>query len=382
MTLQIVQDEAADEVLSTNAFALLCGMLLYQQAPVDVAFAGPAKILDRFGTLDPVAIGEAPPEEFAELCATEPAVHPYPESMSVLIQALARFVVVNYSADTAAVWRTAGSGEHLLSRLTLMPGFSKRMAQMFVALLGRQLDVRPPGWEKAAGAFAQTGSFRSVADIHDQDSLDRVLNVKTGRRRGDREAGDGRTADRRSAPTRESAGLMNATTEDSPASPADDMSDDTLDGTTDGNAGDDEQKAARKAARRAARKAQRREARQAGGSAGLVDDDSDDSGDGQQRSDDGDGEAGEGADVGGEKLTPEQRAERQARKAAKRAARREAAGKDPEAEGSRVGGRRGGGRRGGGGGGGGRKRAETAAPVDSGADTETTPVLETPGDDV
>ena len=89
MTLQIVQDEAADEVLSTSAFALLCGMLLLQQVSIEVAFAGPAIILDRFGSLDPTAIADAPAEEFAQLCATEPAIHPYPESMSVLIQAVA-----------------------------------------------------------------------------------------------------------------------------------------------------------------------------------------------------------------------------------------------------------------------------------------------------
>ena len=91
MTLQIVQDEAADEVLSTNPFALLCGMLLQQEVPIDVAFAGPAKILDRFGTLDPEAIAEAPPEDFAALCAADPPVHPYPDSMAVLIQAVASY---------------------------------------------------------------------------------------------------------------------------------------------------------------------------------------------------------------------------------------------------------------------------------------------------
>lgn len=191
MTLQIVQDEAADEVLSTNAFALLCGMLLQQQAPVEVAFAGPAKILDRFGSLDPAVIAEASPDELAEVCATEPAIHPYPESMSVLIQAMARYVVVTYSGDTASMWQTAGTGKHLLSRLMLIPGFNKRKAQMFIALLGKQLDVRPEGWQRAAGPYAQPDSFRSVADVRDPESLARVHDAKSSRRKGSSDSGDG-----------------------------------------------------------------------------------------------------------------------------------------------------------------------------------------------
>ena len=150
MTLRIVQDEAADDLLSTNAFALLCGMLLQQQVNIDIAFSGPAKILNRLGSFDPASVGAVPPEDFAKLCATDPPVHPYPESMSVLIQAVARFIVVNYEGSTASLWETAGSGEHLLSRLMLLPGFSKRQAQMFIALLGKQLGVEPPGWEQAA----------------------------------------------------------------------------------------------------------------------------------------------------------------------------------------------------------------------------------------
>lgn len=346
MTLQIVQDEAADEVLSTNAFALLCGMLLNQQAPVDVAFAGPAKILDRFGTLDPKAISEAPPEEFAELCALEPAVHPYPESMSVLIQAMARFIVVNYEGDTAAVWQTAGSGEHLLSRLTLLPGMGRRKAQMFVALLARQIGVRPLGWERAAGPYAEAGGFRSVADIHDQESLNKVLNAKSGRRKSERKAGDGRQADSSSAHTTESKGIDVNT------------ADETVEMTDEGTDNDNEEtREARKAARRAARKAQRQQAKQGGDSSGL------DAGDGGVAGAFGDADADEGSavDASGDKLTPEQRAQRQAKKAAKRAARRAAAGKEPEPEGERQG-RRGGGRKGGLGRGGGRNRVQDAAP--------------------
>jgi uncharacterized HhH-GPD family protein len=178
VTLRITQDESADEVLSTNAFALLSGMLLDQQFPMERAFSGPAKILDRFGTLDPETIATAPPEEFAEICATPPAVHRFPGSMARRIQELARHVVDNYGGRTAALWEEAESGSELLQRLLVLPGFGRQKAQIFVALLGKQLGVRPPGWAAAAGAYAEEGSYRSVADVRDEASLQRVRAFK------------------------------------------------------------------------------------------------------------------------------------------------------------------------------------------------------------
>ncbi|MEP6665438.1 MAG: HhH-GPD-type base excision DNA repair protein [Nocardioidaceae bacterium] len=178
MTLQIAQDVAADEVLSTNAFALLSGMLLDQQFPMERAFAGPAKILDRFGTLDPETIATAPPEEFAEICATPPAVHRFPGSMAARIQELARHVVDNYHGRTAAIWEDAESGGELFRRLLALPGFGRQKAQIFLALLGKQLGVRPLGWEAAAGAYAEEGSYRSVADVRDAASLEKVRAFK------------------------------------------------------------------------------------------------------------------------------------------------------------------------------------------------------------
>lgn len=178
MTLQIAQDEGADEVLSTNAFALLAGMLLDQQFPMERAFAGPAKILDRFGTLDPFVIADAPPEEFAAVCAAPPAVHRFPAAMAARIQALARQIVDSYGGDAAMLWRDAESGADLFDRIALLPGFGTQKSQIFVALLGKQLGIQPAGWEAAAGVYAEEGSFRSVADVRDQPSLDKVRAFK------------------------------------------------------------------------------------------------------------------------------------------------------------------------------------------------------------
>lgn len=176
--LQIAQDPTADEVLSENPFALLAGMMLDQQFPMERAFAGPAKVLERLGSLDPAVVAATPPEEFAELCARPPAIHRFPGSMAARLQALAAYVVEHHGGDASQLWLGATSGRDLMKRLTALPGFGKQKAQIFVALLGKQLAVRPDGWAEAAGAYAEPGAFRSVADVVDAESLERVRAFK------------------------------------------------------------------------------------------------------------------------------------------------------------------------------------------------------------
>ena len=176
--IRIAQDPHADEVLSGSPFALLVGMLLDQQYPMEHAFRGPAKILDRFGSIEPAAIAAADPEEFAALCATPPAIHRYPGSMAARVQALAQHIVDEYDAHAERLWEEAGSGKELMRRLQALPGYGKQKAQIFTALVGKQLGVRPAGWEQADGDYAETGSYRSVADVVDADSLERVRAFK------------------------------------------------------------------------------------------------------------------------------------------------------------------------------------------------------------
>ncbi|NYG57889.1 putative HhH-GPD family protein [Nocardioides daedukensis] len=177
MAIHITGDPAADKVLTDDAFALLAGMLLDQQYPMEHAFRGPAKVLDRFGSLDPAKIAGADPEAFAEMCATTPAVHRFPGSMATRLQALAALIAEKYDGDTARLWNEASTGKELLKRVQECPGFGKQKAQIFVALLAKQLDVRPEGWETAAGDYALPGR-RSVADVVDGVSLQEVRDHK------------------------------------------------------------------------------------------------------------------------------------------------------------------------------------------------------------
>lgn len=175
--IQITGDAGADRVLSESPFALLVGMMLDQQFPMERAFAGPAKVLERFGTLDPAAIAAADPDAFSELCRTPPAIHRYGGSMAARLQELAAIIERDYAGDASRLWNDVSTGAELLKRIQSLPGFGKQKAQIFVALLAKQLGVRPAGWEQAVGDYALDG-YRSVADVVDPDSLLKVRAYK------------------------------------------------------------------------------------------------------------------------------------------------------------------------------------------------------------
>lgn len=178
-TLQLVQDPEADALLESNPFALLVGMLLDQQIPLEVAFAGPKKIADRMGGVDAREIADYDPEKFAALCAERPAVHRFPGSMAKRIQALSHIIVDQYGGDAAAVWAAGNpDGAEVLARLKELPGFGDQKARIFLALLGKQYGVTPKGWREAAGDYGKAGSHLSVADIVDAGSLEKVRSYK------------------------------------------------------------------------------------------------------------------------------------------------------------------------------------------------------------
>jgi len=181
MGFHITGESESDAVLDKYPFAILVGMMLDQQYPMEHAFRGPAKVLDRFGSIEPGAIAAADPEEFAALCSTPPAVHRFPGSMAARMQELASIVDEEYAGDAARLWTEASTGAELLKRVMALPGFGKQKAQIFVALLAKQLDVRPDGWERAVGAYAEEG-YRSVADVVDGASLQKVRDFKKAKK--------------------------------------------------------------------------------------------------------------------------------------------------------------------------------------------------------
>jgi len=175
MELHITGDFAADKLLSEDAFALLTGMLLDQQVTMESAFAGPEKIRTRIGSVSPEAIAGHDPQAFVEMFKERPAVHRFPGSMAGRVQALAEAVQSDWNGDATAIWtRGEPSGAEVLKRLKALPGFGDQKAKIFLALLGKQRGLQAPGWREAAGHYGEDGSYLSVADIVDPDSLVKV----------------------------------------------------------------------------------------------------------------------------------------------------------------------------------------------------------------
>lgn len=189
--IYLAQDVAADRLLSDDPLALLVGMLLDQQVPMERAFVAPYRLAQRLDVqrLDAAQLAGYDPDALIEVFATPPALHRFPRAMAGRVQELCRQVEESYGGDAAAVWTGAESGKDLLARLRALPGFGAGKAQIFLALLGKQRGVQPDGWRKAAGVYGEEGSYRSVADITDDDSLARVREYKKQAKLAAKQAG-------------------------------------------------------------------------------------------------------------------------------------------------------------------------------------------------
>ena len=179
MTISMPVEPDANDLLSRDPLALLIAMLLDQQVPLERAFSAPYDLARRLGH-EPTApeLAEYDPEALAAVFAERPALHRYPKSMAARVQALCQLIVARYDGDARRVWNDAADGTDLRKRVAELPGFGAQKAQIFVALLGKQLGVQPAGWREAAGAFGAAGTYCSVADICDEDSLARVRAYK------------------------------------------------------------------------------------------------------------------------------------------------------------------------------------------------------------
>ncbi len=177
--LHLSQIDEADELLTRDPLALLVGMVLDQQIPLERAFAAPYELSRRLGRpLDAADLADADPDELGAVFSRVPALHRFPASMAKRVQAMCRLVVDDYDSDAANVWLTATDGRELLRRVSALPGFGPQKAKIFVALLGKQLGVTPPGWREASAPFGEDGSFRSIADIIDTVTRDKVREYK------------------------------------------------------------------------------------------------------------------------------------------------------------------------------------------------------------
>jgi uncharacterized HhH-GPD family protein len=179
MTLSLPIDAEAGKLLERSPLALLIGMVLDQQFPMERAFSAPYELAQRVGhEPDARELADYDPEALAAIFTGPPALHRFPKAMAGRVQEVCRILVDRYDNDASVLWSTAADGKELLKRVGELPSFGKQKAQIFVALLGKRFGVQPPGWREAAGAYGEEGAYRSVADITDGDALTRVRTYK------------------------------------------------------------------------------------------------------------------------------------------------------------------------------------------------------------
>ncbi len=178
--LHLATTDRANLFLATDPLGLLIGMLLDQQVPMEKAFTSPCLLAERLGVerLDAAQIADYDPEQFEAIFRQVPALHRFPAAMARRVQDLARVLVERFDGRPDSVWEGAATGDDLVRRLRALPGFGEQKAKIFAALLGKQFDVRPDGWQAAAGPYGEQGSFRSVADVTDATSLQKVRSFK------------------------------------------------------------------------------------------------------------------------------------------------------------------------------------------------------------
>lgn len=188
-TFPVTGDAAKDAYLVDDPFALVLGMMLDQQVPMERAFAGPYDLRERLGgDLEPASLAAADPDTIVEVFRTKPALHRFPRAMADRARELAAMIVEDYDGDTATIWSTAGDADELYDRVRALPGFGEDKARIFVALLAKRFGITPRGWEEVAGELADDRP-RSAADIDSPEALEAVRAYKKQQKAAARTAG-------------------------------------------------------------------------------------------------------------------------------------------------------------------------------------------------
>ena len=185
-TLYITGDTASDKLLNANGTALLIGMLLDQQVPMEWAFNGPATLKKRLGHLDPKKIAAMNVDDFVAICCEKPAVHRFPAAMGRRIHELCGIIATQYKNKGENMWADVTDARELTARLRVLPGFGEEKAQIFIALLGKRMGVKPRNWKTEAGVFSDANP-RTVADITSPETLLLVRSWKKAEKAADRD---------------------------------------------------------------------------------------------------------------------------------------------------------------------------------------------------
>lgn len=185
-TLYITGNPKSDALLNSNGTALMIGMLLDQQVPMEWAFNGAFTLKQRLGHLDPKKIAAMNPDDFLAVCLEKPAIHRFPKAMAQRIQGMCAIIASDYRNKAENIWNNIDDADELFQRLRKLPGYGEEKAQIFIALLAKRFGVKPDGWKRAAGVFSDTNP-RTVADITSPETLLKVRAWKKAEKAADRD---------------------------------------------------------------------------------------------------------------------------------------------------------------------------------------------------
>jgi uncharacterized HhH-GPD family protein len=172
--LYFTDDEDACRLLAADPFALLVGFALDQQITVQQAFAGPLRLQQRLGTLDPKAIAAADPAKLEEIFKDKPAIHRFPGSMATRVQDLASVVADEYDGKAGRIWGEAEDGADLKRRLQALPGFGEMKVRTLASVLAKRFGVA------AAAEFAP--DHRTLGDVDSHEALAEYQAAKRARK--------------------------------------------------------------------------------------------------------------------------------------------------------------------------------------------------------
>ena len=174
-SLPWTEHEDANRLLAEDPLALLLGMMLDQQFPMERAFLGPYLLRERLGRdLEATDIAGIDPDALVEVFRGPPAIHRFPGSMAKRAQALCAFAVERYDGDVSRIWADGADADEVLTRLQELPGYGKEKSRIFVGILGKRMGVQPAGWEEVAAdwpSIADVAAWDDVFELRDKKRL-------------------------------------------------------------------------------------------------------------------------------------------------------------------------------------------------------------------
>jgi uncharacterized HhH-GPD family protein len=172
--LHYTGNDEADALLAEDPFALLVGLALDQQVPVPTAFAGPLKLKQRLGTLDPGKIAATDPAKLEAVFREKPAIHRFPGNMARRVQELAALVAERYEGDASRLWNEASDADDLRARIAELPGFGEMKIKAFSAILAKRFGV--------GVAKDLAPSHPTLGDVDSLEALERYQAAKRERK--------------------------------------------------------------------------------------------------------------------------------------------------------------------------------------------------------